>query len=140
MYGSNSSHTDRQYWAVDSITASSTACSRNQIDSRRNSLGMVANRRRSGFCSGVLASRTTTDNDHQHFLVYVNAWYLVGHRFLLTWKRQNAREKGYTPSRATTLPARMGGATQIGSKRTFQIKLIDGLTSSRVQTTFAVHA
>jgi hypothetical protein len=34
----------------------------------------------------------------------------------------------------------MGGATQIGSKRTFQIKLIDGLTSSRVQTTFAVHA
>jgi len=45
-----------------------------------------------------------------------------------------------TPSRATTLPARMGGATQIGSKRTFQIKLIDGLTSSRVQTTFAVHA
>jgi hypothetical protein len=49
------------------------------------------------------------------------------------------REKGYTPSRATTLPARMGGATQIGSKRTFQIKLTNGLTSSRVQTTFAVH-
>jgi hypothetical protein len=34
MYGSNSDHTDRQYWAVDSITASSTPCSRNQIESR----------------------------------------------------------------------------------------------------------
>jgi hypothetical protein len=34
----------------------------------------------------------------------------------------------------------MGGATQIGSKRTFPIKLKNGLTSSRVQTTFAVHA
>jgi transposase len=33
-----------------------------------------------------------------------------------------------------------GGATQIGSKRTFPIKLINGLTSSRVQTIFAVHA
>ena len=77
---------------------------------------------------------------HQHFLVYVNSCYLVRHSFLLAWKRQNAREQGYTPSRATALPVRMGGATQIGSKRTFQIKLIDGLTSSRVQTTFAVHA
>jgi hypothetical protein len=36
-------------------------------------------------------------------------------------------------------PSGMGGATQIGSKRTFPIKLIDGLTSSRVQTIFAVH-
>lgn len=35
---------------------------------------------------------------------------------------------------------RNGGATQIGSKRTFQVKLIDGLTSSRVLTAFAVHA
>jgi len=56
------------------------------------------------------------------------------HRFLLAWKRQNAREKGYTPSRATTLPIRRGGATQIGSKRAFPIKLKNGLTSSRVQT------
>jgi hypothetical protein len=64
--------------------------------------------------------------------VYVNSCYLVRHSFLLAWKRHNAREKGYTPSRATTLPARMGGATQIGSKRTFQTKLTNGLTSSRV--------
>src|SRR5208283_5330137 len=42
------------------------------------------------------------DNYHQHFLVYVNSRDL--HGFLLAWKRQNAREKGYTPSRATTLP------------------------------------
>jgi len=34
----------------------------------------------------------------------------------------------------------MGGATQIGSKRAFLIKLKNGLTSSRVLTTFAVHA
>src|SRR5215472_7642328 len=43
-----------------------------------------------------------------------------------------------TPSRATTLPAGTGGATQIGPKRTFQIKLGNGLTSSRVATTFTV--
>jgi hypothetical protein len=99
---------------------------------------MVANRRRSGFSSGVVASITTTIST---FLCNVNAcFYLVRHRFLLAWKRQNAREKGYTPSRATTLPTRMGGATQIGSKRKFQIKLRHGLTSSRVLTTFAVHA
>jgi hypothetical protein len=33
-----------------------------------------------------------------------------------------------------------GWRTQIGSKRTLQIKLRNGLTSSRVLTTFAVHA
>src|SRR5208337_470761 len=33
---------------------------------------------------------------------------------------------------------RDGGATQIGSKRAFQIKLGYGLTSSRASTTFAV--
>jgi hypothetical protein len=49
-------HTDRQYRAVDSITASSTPCSRNHINRRCNSLGMVMNRRRPGFSSGVLAS------------------------------------------------------------------------------------
>jgi hypothetical protein len=53
------------------------------------------------------------------------------HRFLLAWKRQNAREKGYTPSRAT-IPYWQDGATQIGSKRAFLIKLKNGLTSSRV--------
>src|SRR5215469_14133141 len=57
-YGSNSNHTVRQYCAVDSITASSTLCSRNQIDNRCRSLGMVVNLRRSGFSSGVLASIT----------------------------------------------------------------------------------
>ena len=50
----------------------------------------------------------------------------------VAWKRQNAREIGYTPSRATTLPTWRGGATQIGSKRAFPIKLKNGLTSSRV--------
>ena len=39
---------------------------------------------------------------------YVNARYLVRHGFLRAGKRQNAREKGYTPSRATLLPVGMG--------------------------------
>jgi hypothetical protein len=60
MWGSSSNHTDRQYCAVDSITASSTPCSRNHVNSRCSSLGMVTNRRRAGFSSGVLASTTTT--------------------------------------------------------------------------------
>jgi hypothetical protein len=77
-------------------------CSRNQFDNLPTSLGMVANRRRSGFSSGVVAS---THHHHQHFLVYVNSCYLVGHGFLLAWKRQNAREETlhtvtcYYPSR-----------------------------------------
>src|SRR5499433_2302833 len=54
------SHTDRQYCAVDSITASSTPCSCNQIRNRCNSLGSVTNRRRAGFSSGTLVSTTTT--------------------------------------------------------------------------------
>jgi len=62
--------------------------------------------------------------------VYVNPRDL--HRFLLAWKRQNAREKGYTPSRATIPPTGRGGATQIGSNRAFLIKLKNGLASSRV--------
>jgi len=62
MWGSSSSHTDRQYCAVDSITASSTPCSRNHVKRRCNSLGMVTNRRRAGFSSGILASTTTTIN------------------------------------------------------------------------------
>ena len=43
-----------------------------------------------------------------------------------------------TPSRATTLPTGMDGATQIGSKHASQTKLFHGLTSSRVATIFAV--
>jgi hypothetical protein len=38
----------------------------------------------------------------QYFLVYVNPRDLL--RFLLAWKRQNARVKDYAPSRATTFP------------------------------------
>src|SRR5215470_10243706 len=75
---------------------------------------------------------------HPHFLVYVNSAYLVGHGFLPTWNRRNARAKTYTPSRATTLPAGTDGATQIGSKRAFRTKLFHGLASSSVATIFAV--
>ena len=48
-------------------------------------------------------------HDHQNFPVYVDPRDL--HRFLLTWKRQNARVQAYTTSRATTLPTRRDGAT-----------------------------
>src|SRR6266581_517259 len=47
-------------------------------------------------------------------------------------------QRRYTPSRATTLPTGMDGATQIGSKHASQTKLLHGLTSSRVATIFAV--
>ena len=60
MWGSSSSHTDRQYWAVHSITTSSTPCSRNHVKRWCSWLGMVTNRRRAGFSSGLLASTTTT--------------------------------------------------------------------------------
>jgi hypothetical protein len=53
---------------------------------------------------------------------------------LRAWKRQNAREKGYTPSTATTPVPGRSGATQIRSKRAFPIKLKTGLTSSRMRT------
>jgi hypothetical protein len=79
----------------------------------------------------------TSRHHHQNSFVYVNPRDL--HCFLLAWKRQNARRKAYTPLRATTRPARISGATKIGSKRAFQIKLRHGLALSRVQTTFAVH-
>src|SRR6516225_7249290 len=75
---------------------------------------------------------------HEHFLVYVNSGYLVGHGFLPAWNRQNVRAKIYTPSRATTLPAGTDGATQIGSKRTSQTKLSPGLASATVGAIFAV--
>src|SRR5258708_653881 len=45
---------------VDSITASSTPCSCNQIRNRCNSLGSVTNRRRAGFPCSALVSTTTT--------------------------------------------------------------------------------
>src|SRR5437773_12070884 len=47
-------------------------------------------------------------------------------------------QRRYTPSRATTLPTGMDGATQIGSNHASQTKLLHGLTSSRVATIFAV--
>jgi hypothetical protein len=38
--------------------------------------------------------RTCIDHyHHQHFLVYVNSCYLVGHSLLPAWKRQNMRHK-----------------------------------------------
>jgi quinol monooxygenase YgiN len=48
-------------------------------------------------------------------------------------------QKGYTPSRAT-IPHREGWRDTDWFKRAIPVKLIAGLNSSRVLTTFAVHA
>jgi hypothetical protein len=96
--------------------------------------------RHCGIFGGRRTSLSSTNRflSDRHFLVYVNSRYLVGHCFLPTWNRRNARAKIYTPSRATTLPDGTDGATQIGSKRTFRTKLLHGLASSMVATIFAV--
>src|SRR5271157_480187 len=117
------------------MTASSTPCSRNQLDSRRSSLASVPNCRRSGFPSGVLASITLPSalSCVRQCLLSCMTWLPSG----MEANRTHAKRR-HTPSRATSLPAGTSGATQIGSKRTFLIKLGHGLTSSRVDTTFTV--
>jgi hypothetical protein len=97
MWGSSSSHTDRQYCAVDSITASSTPSSRNHVKRR---VQPARHRDESSPRRFLFRHTPIHDNDHRNFLVYVNPRDL--HRFRLAWKRQNAREKDYTPSRATS--------------------------------------
>jgi hypothetical protein len=96
---------------------------------------MVANRRRSGFDSGTLASITTT-------IISCVRQFLRSCRSLLPPGVEPAERalRHQTPSRATTLPTRTDGATQIGSQHTSQTKPFHGLTSSRVATIFAVHA
>src|SRR5215469_1611936 len=99
-YGSNSSHTVRQYCAVDSMTASSTLCSRNQIDNRCR----VARHGGESSSLRLLLRCARIDHDHhQHSLVYVNSRYLVGHSCLQTRKRQNARTE--TLSTVTCYPS-----------------------------------
>jgi hypothetical protein len=66
IYGSNSNHTDRQYWAVDSITASFTSCSRNQLDNR----AQVARHGRKSSPFRLAFRPMRIDHHHQHFLVY----------------------------------------------------------------------
>jgi len=108
MCGSNSIHTDRQYCAVDSITASSTPCSCSQFDKRRNSLGMVANRRRSGFSSGVRASITTTIKT---FLC--TSMPAIFSAIATSWRGSGRKRalRHYTPSRATR-PSHRGRMAQ----------------------------
>src|ERR1700751_3774131 len=124
-------HTDRLYCAVDSITASSTPCSRSQINNRCRSLGMVANRRRSGFSSGVVASLTTT----------ISTFLCTSIPAILYDIASSWRGSGRTRARKVThphvlppFPPGWVARHRLVQKRTFQIKLIDGLTSSRVQT------
>ncbi|MDX6459920.1 MAG: hypothetical protein QOE55_3617 [Acidobacteriaceae bacterium] len=110
--GSNSSHTDLQYCAVDSITASSTPSCLSHVDKRRNSPGMVVNRRRSGFDSGVRASIITTIKT---FLCTSIPAILSA---IVTSRRGSGRKRAQrhqTPSRATNHPSRIDGATRIGS-------------------------
>src|ERR1700674_1268234 len=72
------------------MTASSTPCSRNQVDSRRRSLGI---RDKSSPLQLPLGRTGIPHYHHQHFLVYVNSRDLVGHGFLPAWKRQNERQE-----------------------------------------------
>jgi hypothetical protein len=133
--GSNSSHTDRQYCAVDSITASSTPRSCSHVDKRRNSLGMVANRRRSGFDSGVRASMTTTIRT---FLCTSIPAILLA---IETSRRESGRKRAQrhqTPSRATNPFQQNGWRDTDWFKHAAQTKLVIGLNKSRVAPVFAV--
>jgi len=96
----------------DSITASSTPCSWSHADKRRNSLGRVANRRRSGFASGACASMTTT------IRIFLCTSIPAILSAIATSRRGSGRkraQRNHTPSRATNRPTGMDGATQIGS-------------------------
>jgi len=76
---------------------------------------------------------------HQHFLMYVDACYLISHSFLLAGKGRTCGFRLYALSRATALPARRDEQrTLMGSKRTFQARLRDGLNLSRAKTAFTV--
>ena len=105
-----------------------TAVDCNQINSRCSSLGMVANRRRCGFSSGPLASKATTINTF--LCTSIPAIFIAS-----SW-RGSGRTHAKRLHTVTCYhpPTQMGGATQIGSKRAFRIKLRNGLTSSRVYT------
>ena len=110
--GSSSSHTDRQYCAVDSITASSTPNSLSHFDKRCNSVGIVVKRRRSCFDSGTRASTTTT--------IRTFLWTSIPATLLAmaTSQRGSGRRRAlrhHTPSRATNSTYGIVGATQIGS-------------------------
>jgi hypothetical protein len=126
----HSSHTDRQYCAVDSITASSTPCSCSQVDKRRNSLGMVANRRRSGFDSGVRASMTTTIRTFPDGRITM-ADKIAGIDVHKTAKTSNTITC-YQPSQQD------GWRDTDWFKYASQTKFFIGLNSSRVAPVFAV--
>jgi hypothetical protein len=68
-------------------------------------------------------------NYHQNFLVYVNPRDL--HRFLLAEAAERTRKKLHTVTCYQPATSQ-DGATQIGSKRAFPVKLKNGLTGSRV--------
>jgi len=104
MWGSSSSQTDRQYWAVDSITAVPVSLPAHSHPRQRPSrLSCVCQSPQpSSLPPGVEAAERT-------------------------------RKRLHTVTCYHPRPGR-SGATQIGSKRAFPIKLKNGLTSSRVQT------
>src|SRR6267143_6315824 len=60
QYRSNASQTGFQYWAVDSITASSTSCSSSHSASDRNWSGLLPNIRRSNWYSPSTSTSDTT--------------------------------------------------------------------------------
>src|SRR5215472_202609 len=135
IYGSNASQTDRQYCAVDFHDRSFHLL---LLQPAQQSPQVARHGRKSSPLRLAVRCTRIDHHNHQHFLVYVNSGYLVGHASSRRGSGRTHAKRRYTPSRATTLPAGTGGATQIGSKRAFQIKLGNGLTLSRVATTFTV--
>src|SRR6516165_9131566 len=126
--GSNSNHTVRQYCAVDSMTASRTPCSRNQLDRRRRSLGKVVNRRRSGFSTGEVASINTTIKT---FLC--TSIPAILYPIAFSWRGQAERAKESLHTLTCYHPSRQDEWRDTDwFHRTFQIKLRHGLALSRV--------
>jgi hypothetical protein len=104
MWGSSSSQTDRQYWAVDSITAALVSLPAHSHPRQRPSRLCCVRQspQPSSIPPGAQAAERT-------------------------------RKRLHTVTCYHPRPGR-SGATQIGLKRAFPIKLKNGLTSSRVQT------
>ena len=125
MKGSNSNHTDRQYCAADSITASSTRCSLNHTDKRRNSLGIVAS---PAAPASTPECARQSPHYHQDSLVYVYPCDLGGHNNLPGRESDRKRaQRHQTPTRATTPSQRDGWRDTTWFRRASQTKLVDGL-------------
>jgi hypothetical protein len=125
--------TIRQYCAVDSITASSTPRSCSHVNKRRNSPGMVANRRRSGFNSGAHPRPLPSGPSCvRQFLQSCRPSKPPGGKGQEACAKTSNTVTCYQPSQ------RNGWRDTDWFKHASQTKLGNGLNSSRVAPVFAV--